>query len=102
MSTEEALAMCERLDIPATRLWSLQDLPEHPHLQAVDLFQTIEHPSEGPIRSVRPATLFSQSPADVARHAPRVGEHTRELLREAGYDEDTIEALREQGLIHCP
>lgn len=102
MSTEEALAMCERLDIPATRLWALQDLPDHPHLKAVDLFQTIEHPSEGPIRSVRPPTLFSQSPAEVARHAPRVGEHTREVLREAGYDEDTIEALREQGLIHCP
>ncbi len=101
MTTDEALAMCEHLDIPATRLWSLQDLPEHPHLKAVDLFQTVEHPTEGPIRSVRPPTLFSQSPADVARQAPQLGEHTRELLREAGYSEDSITTLRQRGLIHC-
>lgn len=101
LTTQEALAMCERLDIPATRLWSLQDLPEHPHLQSVDLFQVVEHPSEGPIRSVRPPTLFSASPADVARQAPRVGEHTRELLLEAGLTDADIAALLAQGRIHC-
>ncbi|MFZ9407193.1 MAG: CaiB/BaiF CoA transferase family protein [Burkholderiaceae bacterium] len=101
MTTQEALAMCERLDIPATRLWALQDLPDHPHLQSVDLFQTMAHPTEGPIRSVRPATLFSASPAEVARHAPHAGEHTRELLREAGLDDEAIDALHKRGTIRC-
>jgi len=101
MSTEEALAMCERLDIPATRLWRLQDLPDHPHLQSVDLFQTVAHPSEGPIRAVRPPTLFSASPAELARHAPRIGEHTMEILREAGLSEQDIAQLQERSTIHC-
>ena len=101
LTTDEALAMCERLDIPATRLWSLQELPDHPHLQSVDLFQLVDHPSEGLIRSVRPPTLFSASPADVVRQAPRVGEHTREVLREAGLTDQDISALQEQGRVHC-
>jgi formyl-CoA transferase len=101
LTTDEALAMCERLDIPATRLWSLQELPDHPHLQSVDLFQLVDHPSEGLIRSVRPPTLFSASPADVVRQAPRVGEHTREVLREAGLTDQAISALQEQGRVHC-
>ncbi len=101
MSTEEALAMCERLDIPATRLWRLQDLPDHPHLQSVDLFQTVAHPSEGPIRSVRPPTLFSASPAELARHAPRIGEHTLDVLREAGLCDQEIAQLQQRGTICC-
>jgi crotonobetainyl-CoA:carnitine CoA-transferase CaiB-like acyl-CoA transferase len=101
MSTEEALAMCERLDIPATRLWRLQDLPDHPHLQSVDLFQTVAHPSEGPIRAVRPPTLFSASPAELARHAPRIGEHTLEVLREAGLCDQEIAQLQQRGTILC-
>lgn len=101
MSTEEALAMCERLDIPATRLWRLQDLPDHPHLQSVDLFQTVAHPSEGPIRAVRPPTLFSASPAELARHAPRIGEHTLDVLREAGLCDQEIAQLQQRGTILC-
>jgi formyl-CoA transferase len=99
MSTDECLALCERLDIPATRLYSIDELPQHPHLQAVGLFESVNHPSEGPIRSVRPSTLFARSPAQISMHAPLLGQHTDEMMREAGFDGEAITRLEARGII---
>ncbi len=99
MSTDECLALCERLDIPATRLYSIDELPQHPHLKAVGLFESADHPSEVPIRSVRPSTLFARSPAQISMHAPLLGQHTDEMMREAGFDEEAIARLEAQGII---
>ncbi|MEY4862597.1 MAG: hypothetical protein RLZ51_692, partial [Pseudomonadota bacterium] len=63
--------------------------------------QTVAHPSEGPIRAVRPPTLFSASPAELARHAPRIGEHTLDVLREAGLCDQEIAQLQQRGTILC-
>jgi formyl-CoA transferase len=98
-SSAEWLALCERLDIPATRLYSLDELIEHPQLQAAGLFQTMEHPTEGTIRYLRPTTKFAKSPASVRSAAPHLGEHSCEVLREAGYAGEQIEAMLEQGAV---
>jgi crotonobetainyl-CoA:carnitine CoA-transferase CaiB-like acyl-CoA transferase len=100
MSTDECLALCERLDIPATRIYSINELPDHPHLKAVGLFESVDHPSEGPIRSVRPSTLFERSPAQISIHAPLLGQHTDEMMREAGFDDEAIDRLEAQGIIN--
>ncbi len=83
-SSADWLLLCERLDIPATEICRLDDLPRHPQLEAVGLFQNSTHPTEGAIRELRPATLFHKTPATLRRHAPSLGEHTQEVLREAG------------------
>lgn len=98
-TTAEWLALCDRHDIPATAFTRLEDAPEHPHLKAVGMFQLHEHPTEGTIRSTRPPTKFTKTPANVRRLAPRLGEHSRELLVELGYDEAAIRALAEQGAV---
>jgi len=94
MSTAECLALCEALDIAATRIHTIDDLPAHPHLKAVGLFQRSVHPSEGPLVGVRPPTRFARTPATLRRPAPTLGEHNDELLREAGYDDAQIAALK--------
>lgn len=96
-TTAEWMALCEQLDIPVSPIYSLDDLPEHPHLKAVGLFEDVEHPTVGPIRQVRPTTLFSRTPANVHRPVPTVGEHTEEVLREAGFSEQEIAGLRPSG-----
>ena len=101
MTTDACMALCDRLDIPATRLWSIQDLPNHPHLKAVDFFEHVEHPTEGPIRSVRTPTLFGATPAQTPRPAPHIGQHTEELLREAGYDGKAIAEMSSRGIVAC-
>lgn len=92
-STAEWMAICVACDIPATPIYALDDLPKHPQLEAVGLFQTMQHPSEGTIRYARPATKFAATPANVRLGAPRLGEHTREVLREAGFTDAEIEPL---------
>jgi crotonobetainyl-CoA:carnitine CoA-transferase CaiB-like acyl-CoA transferase len=92
-STDEWLALCEDLDIPATRLYALDQLPDHPHLQAVGLFQETNHPTEGAIREIRPTTRFHATPTSIRRPAPVLGQHTREVLLEAGLKEEEVSRL---------
>ena len=102
LSTDALLALCSELDIPATRIWRIDELTQHPHLQAVGLFQRSRHPSQGEIVNVRPTTLFARTPADLARPAPLLGEHSAELLQEAGFCAAEIAALHTSGAVHGP
>jgi crotonobetainyl-CoA:carnitine CoA-transferase CaiB-like acyl-CoA transferase len=95
-TTAEWMALCEKLDIPATPIYTLDELPAHPHLKAVGLFEDAVHPTEGPIRQVRPTARFSATPTRVYRQAPTVGQHTSEILREAGLAEEDIARLKDR------
>jgi formyl-CoA transferase len=92
-TTSEWMEICTRLDIPATPIYRLEDLPEHPQLKATRLFQSMQHPSEGTIRYTRPTTKFAESPCRVERPPPLLGENSSEILREAGFSETEIDAL---------
>ena len=92
-TTAEWMRICAELDIPATPIYALDDLPEHPHLKAVGLFQRAEHPSEGPMWYVNPPTKFARTPAAVRLPAPLHGQHTAEILAEAGYTNSEIASL---------
>jgi crotonobetainyl-CoA:carnitine CoA-transferase CaiB-like acyl-CoA transferase len=87
------------IDVPHTAFAKLSDVAEQPHLKAVGLFQDLEHPTEGTIRQARPPARFSASPAGIHRLPPRLGEHSREVLREAGYSEGEIDGLVEQRVV---
>jgi crotonobetainyl-CoA:carnitine CoA-transferase CaiB-like acyl-CoA transferase len=80
-------------DIPWMRMHSLDQLIDDPHLAAIGFFRTVEHPSEGRIRTPGVPTRWSASTPDYRHHAPRLGEHSREVLREAGYSDPEIERL---------
>jgi len=96
-STAHWLQALERADIPVQRMNSLEDILRDPHLNAIGYFKPIEHPSEGTLRSMKVPSDWSQTQPGYRRHAPRLGEHTREVLREAGYDEAAIERLIADG-----
>jgi crotonobetainyl-CoA:carnitine CoA-transferase CaiB-like acyl-CoA transferase len=91
--TAEWLEVLERAGVPATPVRTLEELFDDPHLVETGFWRMQEHPTDGTMRVPAPASRFSATPADVRRLAPRLGEHTREVLREAGYDDAEIDAL---------
>jgi crotonobetainyl-CoA:carnitine CoA-transferase CaiB-like acyl-CoA transferase len=93
-TTAEWVERCRELDIPCTPIYALEELVDHPHLKAVDFFETVEHPTEGRIRRVRPTARFSETPLSVRSEAPTVGQHTDEVLAEFGLSADEIAGLR--------
>ena len=92
-TTAEWLEALERADIPVQRMNGLEDIVADPHLAATGYFGRVEHPSEGTLRAMAVPSEWSESPPQYRRHAPRLGEHTREVLREVGLAEEQIEAL---------
>ena len=92
----------EEADIPAIPLHTLDSLLQDQHLTATGYFERREHPSEGPIVEMRPASRWSESPAALRRPAPRLGEHSVQILGELGFDAPTIDRFIAQGVTRTP
>ena len=101
-TTAQWMDICDQLDLPATPIYNLDDLPNHPHLKAVGMFQLMQHPSEGAVRYVRPAVRFTASPASVRLPAPQLGQDTASVLAGLGYSGAEIAALEAAGAITIP
>ena len=96
-TTQEWMDIFGETSVPTIVVNSLEDLLEDEHLKATGFWKTIEHPTEGTLRTPAFPITFSDSPADIRRHQPRLGEHTEEILREAGLDQAAIEAMIASG-----
>jgi len=92
-TTAEWIAIFDRADVPAMPYQTLDQLMDDPHLKDVGLFERIEHPTEGPIVSMKSPNKLSGGTRRDFRHAPKVGEHSVEILRELGYSPAAIDAL---------
>ncbi|MGH8669876.1 MAG: CaiB/BaiF CoA transferase family protein [Burkholderiales bacterium] len=101
-STGAWLEALERADIPVQRMNGIADIVADPHLAATGYFRELEHPTEGRIRSMAVPSEWSESPPEYRRHAPRLGEHTREVLGEAGMSGEQIDALIRSGAAKSP
>jgi crotonobetainyl-CoA:carnitine CoA-transferase CaiB-like acyl-CoA transferase len=96
-TTDEWLALLRELEIPAARMSSLEDLFTDPQLAASGFFKRATHPSEGEILYTDLPVRFGGASSTSERLQPRLGEHSFEVLREAGFSETEVEALARSG-----
>jgi formyl-CoA transferase len=89
-TTDEWLAALEENEIPAAHVRSLNDLITDEHLAAVGFFKRATHSSEGNLMMPGPPARFGATPAGIERLQPRLGEHSREILGEAGCTAEEI------------
>ena len=70
-----------------------------PQAKANEVFVEFDHPTHGPVQLISSPMNMSKTPARQAAPAPRLGEHTDEVLLEYGYDRQEVESLRQRGVI---
>jgi formyl-CoA transferase len=89
-------AWVERLEQAGIAAGPIHDYAEvfaDPHTRAREMEVTMEHPEEGTVRGLGIPVKLSATPGTIRRAAPLLGEHTAEVLREAGLSDDEIAAL---------
>jgi crotonobetainyl-CoA:carnitine CoA-transferase CaiB-like acyl-CoA transferase len=90
---DQWLAVFDENGIPCGPINDYEHVFRDPQVLARELVVDIEHPTLGPIKTLGSAIKLSATPPDVRRRAPLLGEHTREVLIEAGFDEAEIRTL---------
>jgi crotonobetainyl-CoA:carnitine CoA-transferase CaiB-like acyl-CoA transferase len=98
-TSAEWLALMRAADIWCGPVYGYEDLINDPQVKHNGTFIEYDHPTEGRIKAPGFPIRFSKTPSRVERGAPLTGQHTREVLTEAGYDADRIESLRNAGVI---
>jgi formyl-CoA transferase len=97
--TEDWVAALLAAGVPCGPLRDYEQVCRDPHTLAREMVVTMQHPVEGEIRGLGIPVKLSDTPGNVRRPAPLLGEHTDELLAGLGYSASEISALREQGAV---
>lgn len=97
MDTAAAMNLLDRAEIANARMNSVASLADHPALVERDRWRTVDSPG-GPIAALLPPATLAGVPTALGP-VPRVGEHTRALLTELGYDVGSIQRLHDDRII---
>ena len=92
---EELLDVLLPVGMPCSAVNVVSDLPDNPQVKARGAIVEYDYPGLGPIKAARNPLRLSDAPFAVRRLSPKVGEHTAEIMREVGYSDSDIAALRD-------
>jgi crotonobetainyl-CoA:carnitine CoA-transferase CaiB-like acyl-CoA transferase len=101
LASDDARTWAERLtkaDVPCSSIWKIHEIVAHPQLEHRDVLQTVAS-KFGPMRLVGSGFRLAHGSPGIDRPPPTLGEHTDEILGEAGYTRAEIETLRGRGVV---
>lgn len=98
-TTAHWIPVLNQVSIPCGPINSIDQTFADPQVQHLQMATAVDHPRLGDINIVRHAVSMNRTPHAINRHAPSTGEHTDEVLAEAGLSPDRIAALRDAGAI---
>ncbi|MEF2553747.1 CoA transferase [Aurantimonas sp. A2-1-M11] len=101
-SSAEWLARLEEAGVPAGPVLDISEMHEDPQTLSREMVVETDHPIAGRVKAIGLPIKFSGTPGGVTRPAPLLGEHTREVLREAGYEAAEIDRMLASGAIRGP
>jgi crotonobetainyl-CoA:carnitine CoA-transferase CaiB-like acyl-CoA transferase len=98
-TSAEWLARFDAQQVPCAPILSRDELLNDPQIATNRMIVEAIHPSAGPMRQPRPAARFDGTPVELRSFAPTLGQHTAEVLLEAGFDADEMKRLQQSGVI---
>ena len=98
-TTAEWMRLMRAADIWCGPVYGYAELVNDPQVEHNGSFVEYDHPTEGHVKTPGFAIRFSKTPSSVERGAPLAGEHSRDVLREAGYQEAEIDRLIAAGVV---
>jgi crotonobetainyl-CoA:carnitine CoA-transferase CaiB-like acyl-CoA transferase len=93
------LQRMEEAGLPAGPVLDILEMQADPQAQARDMILEVDHPVAGRVKTLGHPVKFSETPASVRRAAPVLGQHSREILQEAGYGTAQIESMIAAGAV---
>jgi len=94
---QEWVDLLGNTNVPMMIVNDLDELIDDEQLNASGFWQEMDHPTEGRIRMASSPINFSKTPTSIRRMPPHLGEHSEEILSEAGIPQETIAAMFENG-----
>lgn len=101
-TSAEWLDLFDRADVPAMQMNTLEEMMVDPHLAETGFFTTVEHPTEGTLKQMAVPATWSRTQPRATRHAPKLGEHSDEILKELGFSDADIAEMVENGTTTVP
>lgn len=99
-TSEECLKAFEEARLPAGPIYTPQEVLDDPHVQAKGYLQLMDYPGlKGPAPVMNTPVSLSETPAEIHRRPPTLGEHTHQILGELGYTEAKINELRQKRVV---
>ena len=96
---DEAIAAFEKARVPAGPVYRMRETLEDPHVKAGGFFTSVDFPGIGTAPIAATPVKLHATPGEVRRRPPMLGEHNDEVLRELGYSDSEITALKESGAV---
>ena len=96
---DEWFELLSRNDIPAGKVYTLDEVFADPQVLHRQMVVEVEHPTVGKVRQVGIAPKLSDTPGKIRNLSPLLGEHTQEVLSGLGYSQKEIESLQQEGVV---